>query len=83
MGVPRKQMVLRLSAERSGRRQERRRVHDGHLAAVGMGRRSGFFRDVPREDVEESWNRIVGGLADKLLMTPREMRQMIVEGRKR
>ena len=64
-------------------RQERKRVHDGHLAAVGMGRRSGFFRDVPRGEVEGAWERIMGSLAEKLLMTPREMRQMIVEGRKR
>jgi len=78
MGVPKKQMELRLAAERAGKRQERRRVHDGHLASVGLGRRSGFFRDVPRAEVEEAWERIVGGL-----MTPREMRQMIVEGRHR
>ena len=78
MGVPRKQMALRLSAERAWKRAERRRVHDGHLSAVGLGRRSGFFRDVSREEVEERWERIVGDL-----MTPREMRQMITEGGKR
>ena len=78
MGVPFKQMALRLSAERARKRQERRRVHDGHLAAIGLGRRSGFFRDVSREEVEERWGRIIGDL-----MSPREMRQMIVEGRKR
>ena len=53
MGVHEHEMLLRLARKRARKRLTRKRRAEG--------RRSGFFRDVPREEVESLWEKITGG----------------------